>query len=110
MAAEGHHQKDVVQLSGMPQSRVSRFLRGQGKRLTDRYSGLCKYANYDPEQHKNDHAVQRQLSQAVSQAIGNNMSAAQALTTIIQALAPFLQGGAIEGGARKEKRHDGPGT
>jgi len=91
MEAKGHAQKDVLMATGLSQSQLSRFLNGQGKRLTGRVAALCKYAKLDAEVHSDHSDAEYQLSQALRQAIGNNTEAARAVTRVVTALAPILQ-------------------
>ena len=102
MEQRGHTQKDLVAATGLSQSQISRFLAGQGKRLTGRIESLCEYAGIDAKSHDAHQAAQLQLSQALGHAIGNNIAAAQALTRIVQVLAPVLRHFPSEPPSRQE--------
>lgn len=91
MRVRGHTQLDVSRLTGMPQSQISRFLRGGGKRLTPHLSALCTYADFDPETHSMGADANSELSQLLREVIGDNAAAAQALLVVVKALAPALQ-------------------
>ena len=91
MQARGHKQNHVADLTGMPQSQISRFLAGGGKRITPHLEALCEYANIKPETHKSGSCACGELSQLLSDVIGDNAAAARALLVVVKALAPALQ-------------------
>lgn len=91
MRERKHIQKDVEMATGVHQSRISRFLSGQGKRMTAQIDSLCKYAELEINSHSQQDAAQRELSQALQWAIGDNPEATLALARIVQALAPILR-------------------
>lgn len=91
MQSRNHTQVDVSNLTGMPQSQISRFLRGGGKRMTPHLSALCTYAELDPETHNASGGASSELSQLLREVIGDNAAAAQALLAVVKALAPALQ-------------------
>ena len=86
-----HVQKDVEIATGVHQSHISRFLSGHGKRMTARIEALCKYAGFEIAPHNEHEAAQRELSQALQRAIGDNPGATLALARIVQALTPILR-------------------
>lgn len=91
MAEKGHTQAQVFEQSGVTQAQLSRFLAGGGKRMTKRLWALCGYAELDPVSHGVLPDGQRELSQLLSEVIGDNPNAAQALLAVVQALAPVLR-------------------
>lgn len=91
MVANKHTQNQVVKLTGMPQSQLSRFLNGGGKRMTRHLQALCDYAKIPHKPHVQPTIVEQQLSQVLREAIGDNPAAAQALTRIVQVLTPVLR-------------------
>jgi transcriptional regulator with XRE-family HTH domain len=91
MNDRGHGQEDVAKATGLCQSHVSRFLSGQGKRVTSRVEALCQYAELDVKPHNAQQSAERELSQALHQAVGDNTTATLALARIVQALAPILR-------------------
>lgn len=91
MADQKHTQMQVCERAGLSQSQLSRFLAGGGKRLTGNMLGLCKYAELDPVSHRGRASGRQELSQLLSEVIGDNAAAAQALIAVVQALAPVLR-------------------
>lgn len=91
MAALGHTQPDVSKLTGVSQGEVSRILAGHRKKVTGPVLALCKYAEFDADSGPQPDGAELRLSQAVRGAIGDNPAAAQALTRILEALAPVLR-------------------
>ena len=91
MRERKHGQEEVASATGLSQSHISRFLAGQGKRVTARIQALCKYAELDVKPHNAQQSAQRELSQALHQAVGDNATATLALIRIVQALAPILK-------------------
>lgn len=91
MTERNHTQIQVSQQSGMSQGQLSRFLAGGGKRMTDHLWALCKYAELDAVSHRALPNDQQELSQLLSEVIGDNASAAQALLAVVHALAPVLR-------------------
>lgn len=75
----------------MPQSQISRFLAGGGKRMTPHLKALCIYADIRPNPHIVDSGARGELSQLLSEVIGDNAAAARALLVVVKALAPALQ-------------------
>lgn len=91
MEARDHTQVDISKLTGMPQSQISRFLGGGGKRMTPHLFALCEYAEISHEAHSTDAEDHSELSQLLREVIGDNAAAAQALLAVVKALAPVLQ-------------------
>ena len=91
MQERGHKQDDVADRTGMPQSQISRFLSGGGKRMTPHLDALCVYADIQPKSHSSASGARGELSQLLSQVIGDNAAAARALLVVVKALAPALQ-------------------
>lgn len=81
----------VSERSGITQSQLSRFLAGGGKRMTDHLWALCRYVELVPVSHHVLPKGQQELSQLLSEVIGDNATAAQALLAVVQALAPVLR-------------------
>lgn len=75
----------------MSQSRLSRFLAGEGKRMTRHLRALCDYAQIPHKPHAQPAIVEHELSQVLREVIGDNPAAAQVLTRIVQAVAPALR-------------------
>lgn len=75
----------------MTQGHLSRFLAGRGKRMTGHLWALCRYAELDLVSHSELLKGQQELSQLLSEVIGDNATAAQALLEVVQALAPVLR-------------------
>ena len=59
--------------------------------MTAQIEALCKYANIDLNTHNARDDAQRELSQALQRAIGDNPGATLALARIVQALTPILR-------------------
>lgn len=91
MAERKHTQMQVCEWVGLSQSQLSRFLAGGGKRLSRNMLGLCKYAKVDPVLHRGKGGDRQELSQLLSEVIGDNAAAAEALLAVVQALAPVLR-------------------
>lgn len=91
MKEKSHTQEQVSSLAGITQGHLSRFLAGGGKRMTDHLWELCKYAELDVVSHRELPKGQQELSQLLSELIGDNATAAQALLAVVQALAPVLR-------------------
>lgn len=91
MREQGHTQSEVAALVGMPQSQISRFLGGGGKRMTQHLRSLCVYAEIDPNSHESDSGGDGELSQVLREAIGDNAAAAQVILAVVKALAPALR-------------------
>ncbi len=59
--------------------------------MTRHLEALCVYADIQPNAHKSDSAARGELSQLLSEVIGDNAAAARALFVVVKALAPALQ-------------------
>mgnify|MGYP001276648901 CR=1 FL=1 len=91
MQERGHTQIQVSTKTGMPQSQISRFLGGEGKRMTQHLHSLCVYADLYPNPHESPSGADEELSQLLREVIGDNARAAQAMLEVVKALAPALR-------------------
>jgi len=59
--------------------------------MTSHLIALCKYADIPYQTHSDFPKNDSELSQVLREVIGDNAAAAQALLTVVKALAPALQ-------------------
>lgn len=91
MAKREHSQLAVAELTGVPQSAISRFLSGRCKRITKNILQLCKYAEFDTKGLQGKGHEERRLSRALHGALGDNPAATEILTQIVESLTPLLR-------------------
>lgn len=91
MRRKNHAQQAVSSLTGVTQSQISRVLSGQRKRVTPAVILLCQYAEFEIERLPAALAAERQLSQVLRGAIGDNVAAAAVVARVLEALAPVLR-------------------
>lgn len=88
MDANGHTQKDVESVTGVPQPQISRALNGHRKRPTEAMRKLCKYAELDTE--ANGTPSMAELAGLLQRVVAGGPAATECAKGVLESLALLL--------------------